>query len=385
MYINHLCKNHNPSLQPLLALTSLFSLNKPTPFSFSHFKNFSKLKPQMFGGNENVGSFMQHLMRSQLPHHLPPHGSISIAAGGGSSFASGRSSSVGDRLGRDDEFSMRDGRVPPWSNQEIRDFIAIRGELQIEFSSTKRSNLKNLWEIVGVWMNEKGYRRSGEQCKSKWKNLITRYKGKGTSDPDNGGQFPYFADLHALFSSNTNNAQRLQLEPEAGSQQVRKRPRRTSGDHSSEEISEDEEGYANESDEGKLARSNVARKKKTEKEKRPRTSNAEKPPRQASLGSINNTGRAVDNIQEMLREFLQQQLSIDMQWREAMEKRTREREVFEQEWRSSMEKLERDRMMMEQSWREREEQRRAREESRAEKRDALLSTLLNKLIGENHP
>ncbi|KAF3663461.1 putative ankyrin-2-like [Capsicum annuum] len=130
----------------------------------------------MFGGNENVGSFMQHLMRPQLPHHLSPHGSISIAAGGGSSSASGRSSSVGDRLGRDDEFATRDGRVPPWSNQEIRDFIAIRGELQIEFSSTKRSNLKNLWEIVGVWMNERGYRRSGEQCKIKWKNLITRYK-----------------------------------------------------------------------------------------------------------------------------------------------------------------------------------------------------------------
>ncbi|PHT95908.1 Trihelix transcription factor GT-3a [Capsicum annuum] len=95
-----------------------------------------------------------------------------------SSSASGRSSSVGDRLGRDDEFATRDGRVPPWSNQEIRDFIAIRGELQIEFSSTKRSNLKNLWEIVGVWMNERGYRRSGEQCKIKWKNLITRYKSQ---------------------------------------------------------------------------------------------------------------------------------------------------------------------------------------------------------------
>ncbi|PHT39962.1 hypothetical protein CQW23_18816 [Capsicum baccatum] len=319
----------------------------------------------MFSGdNENIGPFTH-------PLRLLPAGSISVAAA---------VSVAGiDGLGGDD-------RVPPWSNEGIRDLIAIRSELETEFTSAKRSNLKNLWEIVGVRMNERGgYRRSGEQCKTMWNNLINRYKGKGTSDPDNGGQFPYFADLHALFSSNTNNAQRLQLEPEAGSQQVRKRPRRTSGDHSSEEISEDEEGYANESDEGKLARSNVARKKKTEKEKRPRTSNAEKPPRQASSGSINNTGRAVDNIQEMLREFLQQQLSIDMQWREAMEKRAREREVFEQEWRSSMEKLERDRMMMEQSWREREEQRRAREESRAEKRDALLSTLLNKLIGENHP
>ncbi|CAN4113789.1 unnamed protein product [Withania somnifera] len=62
----------------------------------------------------------------------------------------------------------------------------------------------------------------------------------------------------------------------------------------------------------------------------------------------------------MLKEFFQQQLRIEMQWRETTEKHDRERE-------------------------EREEQRRTREESRAEKRDALLTTLLNKLIGENHP
>lgn len=206
-------------------------------------------------------------------------------------------------------------------------------------------------------------------------------QGKETSDPDNGGQFPYFDELHALFSPNTNTVQRVQLESEAGSQQTRKRPR-TSRDRSSEEISGDEEVYAYESDEVKLARSNVAPKKNIEKEKRSRTSNAEKSSTQANTGS-NSTGRAGDSIQEMLKEFLQQQLKIEMQWRETMEKRAREREVFEQEWRSSMEKLERERMMIEQSWREREEQRRMRDESRAEKRDALLTTLLNKLIGEN--
>ncbi|CAN4113793.1 unnamed protein product [Withania somnifera] len=78
-------------------------------------------------------------------------------------------------------------------------------------------------------------------------------------------------------------------------------------------------------------------------------------------------------------------MRIEMQWRETTEKHDREREAFEKEWRSLMEKLERDRMMIEQTWKEREEQRRTREESRAEKRDALLTTLLNKLIGENHP
>ncbi|KAF3648735.1 putative ankyrin-2-like [Capsicum annuum] len=112
-------------------------------------------------------------MCPQLPHHLPPCGSISVAAGRGSS-------SVDGRLGRDDEFAKQDDRVPPWSNQEIRDLIAIRGELQMEFSSTKQSNLKNLWEMVGVRMSERGYRRSGEQYKSKWKNLITRYKQMAT-------------------------------------------------------------------------------------------------------------------------------------------------------------------------------------------------------------
>lgn len=63
-----------------------------------------------------------------------------------------------------------------------------------------------------------------------------------------------------------------------------------------------------------------------------------------------------------------------------MEKYARGREMFEHEWRQTMERLEREKIMMEQAWREREEQRKVREESRAEKRDALLTTLLNKLL-----
>ncbi|OIT40775.1 PREDICTED: trihelix transcription factor GT-3b-like [Nicotiana attenuata] len=326
----------------------------------------------MFGGgdNENLGPFPQRLMFPNLPLHLLPGASISTTTAA---------------VAGDDEFPKRDERVPPWSNQETRDFIAIRGELEREFSSAKRSNWKNLWEMVAAKMKERGYRRSAEQCKSKWKNLVNSYKGKESSDPDNDGQFPYFDELHALFTASTNNLNQLQFESEAGSQQARKRPRRTIRDQSSEEVSEDAEGYAYESDEVKLAKSNVAPKKKIEKVKRPRANIAEKPSRQPSLGSTNNSGRTVENIQEMLKDFFQQQLRIEMQWRETMEKRAREREVFEQEWRSSMEKLERDRMMIEQAWREREEQRRMREESRAEKRDALLTRLLNKLIGENHP
>lgn len=65
-----------------------------------------------------------------------------------------------------------------------------------------------------------------------------------------------------------------------------------------------------------------------------------------------------------------------------MDKHAYERQLFDQEWRQSMEKLEIERMRMEQSWREKEEQRKIREESRAERRDALLTLLLNKLVHE---
>ncbi|OMO52388.1 hypothetical protein COLO4_37235 [Corchorus olitorius] len=188
-----------------------------------------------------------------------------------------------------------------WGPEETRELILIRGELERDFTAAKRN--KTLWEIVSARMRTRGYIRTPDQCKCKWKNLLNRYKGKETSDPENGRQFPFFEELHAVFTERAKNMQRLLLESEAGS--------------------------------------------------------------------------------EMLREFFQQQQRMEMQWKEIMERRARERQLFEQEWRQSMEKLERERLMVERAWREREEQRRLREESRAERRDALLTTLLNKLINDN--
>lgn len=63
---------------------------------------------------------------------------------------------------------------PQWSQQETREFIAIRAELERDFTASKRN--KTLWEVVSSKMRERGYRRSPEQCKCKWKNLVNRYK-----------------------------------------------------------------------------------------------------------------------------------------------------------------------------------------------------------------
>lgn len=88
------------------------------------------------------------------------------------------------------QLKRKDDRIPQWGHQETREFIAIRAELEKDFTQTKRN--KTLWEIIAGKMKSKGYRRSAEQCKCKWKNLVNRYKGKETSEPDNGRQCPFF-------------------------------------------------------------------------------------------------------------------------------------------------------------------------------------------------
>ena len=65
-------------------------------------------------------------------------------------------------------------RFPQWSIQETKEFLMIRAELDQTFMDTKRN--KQLWEVISTRMKEKGFHKSAEQCKCKWKNLVTRYK-----------------------------------------------------------------------------------------------------------------------------------------------------------------------------------------------------------------
>ncbi|XP_072960928.1 trihelix transcription factor GT-3b-like [Typha angustifolia] len=258
----------------------------------------------------------------------------------------------------------KDERVPQWSSQETRDLIAIRGELERDFTVSKRN--KTLWELVASRLAQRGYRRTPDQCKCKWKNLINRYKGKETSDPENGRQCPFFEELHTIFTERERNMQRELLKSESGASNVTKKLKRFSGDRSSEEPSDDDE-EDEDSDDDHHTRSRKRKADRVQQQQR----------------TTDKSASAATGIHSLLQDFLHQQQQMEIQWQEMMERRTQERLMFEQNWRQSMEKLERERLMMEQAWWEREEQRRIREEVRAEKRDTLLTTLLNKLIQDD--
>lgn len=67
-------------------------------------------------------------------------------------------------------------RLPQWTHAETAEFLSIRADLDASFMSTKRN--KPLWEAISARLQHKGFARTPDQCKSKWKNLVTRFKVK---------------------------------------------------------------------------------------------------------------------------------------------------------------------------------------------------------------
>ena len=61
-----------------------------------------------------------------------------------------------------------------WGQEETRELIRIRGDMERDSAASKRS--KALWEAVSAAMLGRGFSRTPDQCKCKWKNLLNRYK-----------------------------------------------------------------------------------------------------------------------------------------------------------------------------------------------------------------
>lgn len=238
---------------------------------------------------------------------------------------------------------------PQWSVQETLNFLMIRGELDPNFMKTKRNKL--LWELISMKMKEKGYNKSPDQCKCKWKNLVTRYKGYETMEAeDMRQQFPFYNEIHAIFVARVQRM--VRFEAEGGSNSKKKAVQENSSD------------TENDSDGAK-------KKRKIKSNENP-------------SGSSSSTGKLIiTNIKDIMEKFMKQQMQMENQWIKAYEEREEERRIKEMEWRQTMEDLENERIMMDSRWREIEEQRRIRDETRAQKMDFLITTILNKLTRED--
>jgi hypothetical protein len=182
-------------------------------------------------------------------------------------------------------------------------------------------------------------------------------QGKETSEPDNGRQCPFFDELHTIFIEREKNMDRLLLESESGARPKKKAKR---GELKlSDEDTDEEDDNKDDSEDERLVRRN---KRKSDKEKQRVTADKYR----------------ANSMQEVLEDFIQQQLKTEALWRDVLDKRELDQRIWEQELSNSMEHIEHERLSKEHAWREREEEWREREEIRAEKRDELLTLLFRK-------
>lgn len=200
-------------------------------------------------------------------------------------------------------------------------------------------------------------------------------QGQEASDVDSAR--PFFNELHAVFSARANRMHQSQIEAETGVVREGKRVKDVSEDQSYEDFIEQQEDEEEIEVGHRAGKGRVVPERKAGRQKMKENDYLLLP-----ATNVIKDGSKFNGLQEIMRKFNQQQQMIDMEWRAAMEKRAEERERFEQEWRQKMENLEREALMMEQAWREREEERKVREERRAEQRDALITELLNRLLHE---
>ncbi|XP_054781499.1 trihelix transcription factor GT-3b-like isoform X2 [Prosopis cineraria] len=187
-----------------------------------------------------------------------------------------------------------------------------------------------------------------------------RHQACETMEPEALRQhFPFYNELQLIFASRMQRM--LWAEAEGGGSK-----KKALQNLSSEEEDEEEDDNNKEVSEGDQKGTSSSRKKKMKK----------KGLKGSNISSVSDSLR---NMKEILQGFMKQQMQMEAQWMEAYEAREKERRMKELEWRQTMEALENEKIKMDQRWREREEQRRLVEEARADKRDALVTALLNKL------
>jgi len=280
--------------------------------------------------------------------------------------------------------SLERERLPQWSHAETAAFLGVRADLDHSFLTTKRN--KALWEAVSARLHAQGFARTPDQCKSKWKNLVTRFKGTEAAaaavvDPASASaaqqqprtQFPFHDEVRRIFDARAERAQALERKRAKG-----KGERDDEGAGEGEDVDEYEEDEETEADaaagdEELAADASRAGGGGAGTKKRRRKQQAARAGSRAAADQ--------GEVEAMLREFMRRQAEMEERWVEAAEAREAERRAREEEWRAAMVALGEERLALVRRWREREDAWRARAEEREERRHQLVAALLAKLGG----
>lgn len=287
----------------------------------------------------------------------------------------------------------RGERLPQWSHAETTAFLAVRADLDHSFLTTKRN--KALWEAVSARLHAQGFARTPDQCKSKWKNLVTRFKGTEAAaapaaasqqQQQASRQFPFHDEMRRIFDARVERAAAHALErrKRAKGKDVRAEDDdEREPEHGGADAGEDEEEELEAAEMGEEEESGGARVLASDaKGGGGGASHKKRRRKQQQAAAARAPVPDPGEVEAMLREFMRRQAEMEERWMEAAEAREAERRAREEEWRAAMVALGEERLALVRRWRDREDAWRARADEREERRHQLVAALLAKLGGD---
>ncbi|KAJ7945507.1 trihelix transcription factor GT-1 [Quillaja saponaria] len=115
---------------------------------------------------------------------------------------------LGDSSGEDHEIEVKapKKRAETWVQDETRDLITLRREMDTLFNTSKSN--KHLWEQISAKMRGKGFDRSPTMCTDKWRNLLKEYKKAKHHDRGSGSaKMSYYKEIDDILKERSKNAQ----------------------------------------------------------------------------------------------------------------------------------------------------------------------------------
>lgn len=95
--------------------------------------------------------------------------------------------------GDDHELRAPKKRAETWVQDEIQTMLAYRKELESLFNTSKSN--KHLWEQISQRMTQRGYDRSPNMCKDKWRNLLKDYRKLRHQQKPDTPKVGYYKDI----------------------------------------------------------------------------------------------------------------------------------------------------------------------------------------------
>lgn len=92
-----------------------------------------------------------------------------------------------------------------WTDNETRALLQVWSEESVQRKLNTVSKKKPIYDAIARKLGEMGYTKTGEQCKTKIKNLLARYRkvkdGNRKSGTGADSSFPFFDDIDTVIGT----------------------------------------------------------------------------------------------------------------------------------------------------------------------------------------